>query len=195
MWESVIIRDATGEVRDEAWLRGRYGDVGLRTAPQGTAFRVVELYEVIGAANLEAKVLDKDALPAEGIAVARRWPYREPNPNLGALPSELATWFEEGVWGRTKDDGMIGFSTGSGDFYWPPQQKGATTIWATGMSDAVEGLGVLQEQGGYPHMVPVFMFKGEEPPPPDELRKLLLQVKAHLAQAQEANDKALELVP
>jgi hypothetical protein len=194
MWEAVIIKDAVGAVRDEAWLRGRYGDVGLRLAPAGTAFRVVELYEQFGAANLEAKVLDKDALPAEGIAVARRWPYREPNPNLQPLPDELATWFDAGVWGYTKVDGMIGYSTGAGDYYWPPNQRGASTIWVAGMSDAVEGLGILQETG-YPHMVPVFMFKDEEPPPPDELRKLLLQVKAHLAQAQAANDKALELVP
>lgn len=194
MFEGVVIKDAQGNIRDEAWLRGRYGDIRIRKAGEGDGMRVVGLYENIGMANIQVMCLDEDDQPIHGALVARRWPYRDNNPALGELSPELQSWFEHGVEGKTEENGVIGFATGGGDFYSPPEVMGASTVWAEGLSDAVEGLGILREPG-YPSMDVVLKWGGGPPPPPDEVRALILSAKAHLAAAQLDLDKALELLP
>ena len=194
MFEGVVITDENGDVKDEAWLRGRFGNIQIRKAEPGDGYRVIALHENRGAAVLQLMVLDKDGNLAGGILTARRWPYHEPNPGLEPLPPVIATWFDSGPCGRTKDDGVNGFGTGGGDVYWPQDgDMGASTIWVEGRSDAVEGLGILQETG-YPHIEPVFQFKSDTPPPPDEIRKLIMDAKLDLVKANLRLDEALRLL-
>lgn len=194
MFENVVIKNSRGETKDESWLKARYGNIVLRKADGG--MRVVELLENIGMAALQAMVLDEEGNPVKGFLVGRRWPYRDANPELPVVSESLRTWYDRGVEGVTKDTGVIGFSTGGGDFYSPSEGvMGASTIWTAGLSDAVEGLGVLREPG-YPSMDVVFQLKGNgPPPPPDEVKKLILAAKAYLTEANLKLDEALRLLP
>ena len=195
MFEGVVIRDADGNERTVEWLKQRYGNINIRKASDGDGYRVVALYENFGAPVLQVMVTDEQKVETGGVPVARHWPYRDANPELDQLPEGLATWFSRGPWGETKEDGVVGFGTGAGDFYWPKDgQTGASTLWCNGLSDAVEGLGILQETG-YPHMIPVFQWTTDEPPPPDEVKKLILDAKLDLAKANLRLDEALRLLP
>lgn len=196
MFEGVTIQDAQGDTQNVAWLRGQYGNIRIRKAEDGEGMRVVGLYEKVGPANLQAMVLDEAGKLMQGWLVARRWPYREHNANLPVVAPTLDTWFSHGVDGPTEENGVIGFATGGGDFYSPGEGvMGASTIWCEGLSDAVEGLGVLREPG-YPSMDVVFQYKGENgPPPPSGARELILSVKADLAVINMKLDEALRLLP
>lgn len=195
MFESIVIVDAHGNVQDEAWLREKYGQINLRPTEPGAAFRLIELRERIGiGAVLEAMVANDNLVPFPEAGVARRWPYREGNPGLPELPEEYRTWYTHGVHDKTKDDGLIAFSVGGGDFYDPATQAGASTIWCFTYSDAVEGLGIIRSPG-YPHMIPVFQLKTNGPPPPNGARKYILSAQAKLMEAYEDLNKALAELP
>jgi len=139
-------------------------------------------------------VVEENLQPFPEAGVARRWPYREDNPGLPPLPAEYHIWYDHGIHDKTKDDGLVAFSTGGGDFYDPVTQAGASTIWCFTYSDAIEGLGILRSPG-YPHMMPVLQLKTNGPPPPNGARKHILKAKALLAEAQLELDKALAELP
>ena len=114
------IFDVNGAERDAAWLLERYGPVNVRPSTAFGAFRVLELRESIGPAVYLVKVLDEDGSPMANVEVARHWPYRDENPELPTLP--VNEYFKTGVYGRTKEDGTIGFATGGGDYIDPTGQ-------------------------------------------------------------------------
>jgi hypothetical protein len=206
---AVKIFDSGGAERSWEWLAAGYGSVNVRQASPGEGYRVVELRERVGLANLDVLVLDGQGRPEAGILVARRWPYREANAELPPLPQPAATWYERGVTGRTTEQGTIGFATGGGDFYDPTQQSGASTLWVEGNSDAVEGLGVLRKSG-YPRLGVVFKWTSDGPvpgqppippppepppePPPGPEPEVIAQVKSLIRQAQALLNQALELL-
>jgi hypothetical protein len=210
----VKIFDSGGEEQTWDWLAAEYGSVNVRQAGPGHGYRVLELREQVGQPSLDALVLDGNGRPQPGILVARRWPYRQENAELPALPQAAATWYERGVSGRTSNQGTVGFATGGGDFYDPSQQSGASTLWVEGNSDAVEGLGVLRK-AGYPHLRVVFKWTSDGPPPepppvppppepppeppppeppPGPAPEVIAQVKSLIYQAQALLNQALELL-
>ena len=191
----VRVFDAEGKARDWAWVQARYGLVNVRKAPEGDAFRLVELRESIGPAVYVVKVVDEYGLPVEGEIVARHWPYREVNAELEELPEGCREWFEHGVYGETNVEGNIGFGSGGGDYYHPENGvMGASSFWVLECpSDCVEGMGVL---GGTEHAhldMAVAWVAGEEPepPPPDpDIEK----AKSKIMEAKALLDEALELL-
>ena len=75
----VKIFDSSGAERSWEWLAAEYGSVNVRQASPGEGYRVAELRERVGQANLDVLVLDSQGRPEAGTLVARRWPYREAN--------------------------------------------------------------------------------------------------------------------
>ena len=73
---------------------------------------------------------------------------------------------------------------------------GASTIWCEGLSDAVEGLGILRKPG-YPSMDVVFQYNAVPIPPNGDttVKELLLAAKADLEAGIAKLDEALRLLP
>ena len=206
------IYDVNGTERDAAWLLERYGPVNVRPSTASGAFRVLELRESIGPAVYLVKALDEDGEPMANVQVARHWPYRDENPELDELPNN--EWFQTGVYGRTKEDGTIGFATGGGDYIDPTgkmEVRGVplATVGASSMfvlewdSDCIENMGTL---GGteHAHMDTTFGWvEGGEPDPepdpepepePEPEPDVIAQVRALIEEARALLDEALELL-
>jgi hypothetical protein len=140
----LLILDQHGSAQDEAWLQNKFGPVEIsRTAP-GPAFRVCVFKEIEGPATQVIKVTEKD-VPLPGIVQIRTWPDAPP------LPSDLASWYDNGIAAPTDQKGEVGWAMGQGDYYFPPS-GGAASAWvgdAAYPSDLVRGLGML---GGTNHI-------------------------------------------
>jgi len=151
------IYDKNGVERDAAWLQQQFGAVDV--VPGDGPWRCVELREQEGPATIVVTVKDRNGKGVNRALVARWWP----DSKLPGLPSELASWHEQGVYGETNVNGDIGFGMGGGDYYWPPS-GGASEVWMDYDSDLVRGLGMI---GGtnHRHLNVVFQDVGDEPPP------------------------------
>jgi len=154
------IYDKDGIPRDWAWLRQQFGAVEVREG-QGP-WHCVELRESEGPAVIVVTVRDRNGDGIDRAFVARWWP----DPHLSGLPSELASWHDQGVFGETNANGDIGFAMGQGDYYFPPS-GGASEVWTDYGGDLVKGLGML---GGtnHRHLNVVFQDVGDEPEPEPE---------------------------
>lgn len=137
------IYDTAGVQRDWAWLRDTFGEsIRINTRPNlaEPGFEIVELRAAEGPCALVAQLLGQDGAPAAGIGVARWWA----DPDLPALPPDLAYWQPRGVHGLTNAEGAIGFGMGAGDGYdpyWPFDQLPVSELWAGPNSDRIHGLG------------------------------------------------------
>jgi len=146
------IYDIDGNEQDWAWVQKEFGAVSVALAPDGPAWRVVELREADGYAAILVR-------GPEGRRVARWWPGEHP-----ALPAELATWQANGVWCAIKPEGHCDFGMGSGDYYFPPA-GGASWYWMEGASDCCQGWGMI---GGTPHRHLDITFAWQDEPQPNQ---------------------------
>ena len=149
--EDVRILDNQGREQDWDWLEANFGDIRVeRVKPvegNDSVYRLAELRDRSGPAVQVVNVVDESGNPLEGIRVVRHWPGA---PILPAWPAPTSSWLTRGVFGRTNENGDIGFGMGQGDFYYTPT-RGASSVWVAdvvGPSDLIRGLGML---GGSTH--------------------------------------------
>lgn len=213
MFETVVIRDVFGIVRDEAWLRQQYGDVRLHRAAPGPGWRLREIQEnrdiqegeqpeparvaaaagpflriaTLAAATLICKALTADGRPAVDLRIAWYWPDAPEDPGAGptnGLPVELRPG--RAVHGFTNLNGDCGFPMGRGAYYVPGQKQAPHAAWVYGAnSDVLYGLG-MREASNHDHLDFVFGQTAEEPPAPpidDSLRDKLVE-GVHYIQAE-----------
>lgn len=142
------ILDEGGQPRDLAWLRERYGTVELHAAPEGDAYRLTELREVIDVFECKVTVLDKDGKPLQGIPVS----FRRRDGTAGHP-------------GETGEDGTVRFPLENDTKYPVPGQGPWLTIVkkTAGKSDAVVGLGRVLGQRR--HLDVTFKFVPAKTPP------------------------------
>jgi len=171
---TVKVYDKYGVPQSWAWLVQEFGPVQHLQAPNGPAYRLVEIHEVDdiegvegcrdkveAAATIIIHLRDENGAAVQGVDVARRWPDK----GLPSLPEGLATWWQQGVFGATNENGDIGFGMGHGDYYDPPGERGASAAWPLG-GDCVDGLGMV---GGTNHRHLDLVFEwdnGDDPPEP-----------------------------
>ena len=183
------IYDKYGNEKDWMWVRAEFGAVNVATAPEGPAWRVVELREADGYAAILVR-------GTPGLRVARWWP----DSTLPSLPVDLATWKSQGVWATVKPEGHCDFGMGGGDYYYPPN-AGASWYWVQGTSDCCQGWGMLGSTN-HRHLDITFAWidePGPPPPPPpppnnDEAREKIQQAQVLLNEAQVLLDEAQELL-
>lgn len=129
---TVVVYDMYGNVRDLNWAWEKYG-VWIEEAspgPDGSVFRIVELREQSGPANIDVWVLGEGGGPMAGVTVRKSWP--------------------DGQVEQTTDlDGRTGFGMGGGDKH-PEGTSGALSfeVVASVPSDVGRGFGWL---GGTEH--------------------------------------------
>jgi hypothetical protein len=159
--------DHNGQERDWDWLVATFGEVGLDRAESAEGhigvYRIVRLEAATGPSVLTARVIDQNDSPLTGIQVARHWPDA---PELPYVPAPASLWHLRGILGTTGAQGEVGFVTGVGDDYSPPD-SGASSIWVAdpgGPSDLVRGLGML---AGTQHLHLNIVFQHEHLSPPD----------------------------
>jgi hypothetical protein len=149
--EKIRILDKQGQQRDWGWLRVNFGDIGVKRAEpvagETSVYRVVKLQESEGPAVQVVNIAGEDGSSREGVVVVRHWPDA---PELPAWPSPISRWRAKGVFGKTNNNGDIGFGMGHGDYYFATA-SGASSVWVAddaGQSDLITGLGML---GGTNH--------------------------------------------
>jgi len=132
------------------WLHDLFGAVNWHeTEPHpdaGYVFRLVELQVACGPATLKTHVIDENGDPLEKIACIRYWMNMPDKHRLPAYDPPASRYTDLGVIGKTNSEGVVGWGMGEGDYYNPPHQVGATTIYIAdfdGPSDYIEGLGML----------------------------------------------------
>lgn len=203
-WDSVILKDNAGAIKNYQWLFDTFGPITLERAPgvkcvdgKTRVMRLIEAQESIGPAVIVVKILKEDGSPWENMCVARGWPGA---PGIPGTPPETIRWREEGVYGFTGVNGDIGYGLGTGDYYWRyDTQAGVSYVFTLGVmdegvwtegggipSDFVNGTGML---GGTEHQG-LLRFKyqwvevdGDEEPEPedDEIVALLIEIRDLLA--------------
>lgn len=181
------IYDFDGNETDWAWLHSTFGPEVRVDGRDGTrpGFDVAELRAAHGHSALVAVVESTKGEKLPGVKVARWW---EDN-TLEELPRELQTWNMIGVWGKTKENGDIGFGMGDGDQYdWEAGQYAVSEIWVEGNSARVHGLG--WPLGHSYHIEPTFRFSGDPGPPPpvngDEIDEAIGYLQLVIVNAQKA---------
>lgn len=130
--EGVVVYDMDGHVRDLIWAQEKYG-IWIEEAsprPDGSVFRIVELREQSGPANIDVWVLDEGAGPMAGVTVRKTWPDGQ-------------------VEQATNLDGRTGFGMGGGDKH-PEGTPGPLSfeVVASAPSEVGRGFGWL---GGTNH--------------------------------------------
>ena len=171
--QDVGIFDNQGQEQDWDWLVANFGDIRVERAEPtkgtGSVYRVAKLQDRSGPAVQVVNVVDDSDEPMGGIRVVRHWPSA---PVLPDWPAPVSVWFTRGVFGKTNENGDIGFGMGQGDFYFAPT-RGASSVWVAdeaGPSDLIQGLGMI---GGSDHRhldVTYRLVTGEpSPPAPPEL--------------------------
>lgn len=169
----IKVYDYQGNLRDMAYLKGKYGNFIIQSAAEGEGpvFKISTLREKVStAATLVVRVVDEEAHALEGIRVAWYWPDAPTDPNAGPLGGVLPQMNPNRcVTGLTNPAGDVGFGMGGGAYYFPNQgQIGPHAAWihgATTRSDLILGLGML---GGtnHDHFDVEFTRLEEEPGPP-----------------------------
>jgi len=169
----IKVYDYQGNLRDLAYLKGKYGNFIIQSAAEGDGpvFKISTLREKVStAATLVVRVVDEEAHALEGIRVAWYWPDAPTDPNAGPLGGVLPQMNPNRcVTGLTNPAGDVGFGMGHGAYYFPNQgQIGPHATWihgATTRSDLILGLGML---GGtnHDHFDVEFTRLDEEPGPP-----------------------------
>lgn len=147
--------DANGQSRDSGWLYSVFGPVDIRSAPTGSAYRVVELREVVGPATIVVTVLDANGQPVPNVPVVWSWPDAPVDASLG--------WDGKGVVGPTNANGDVGFGMGKGAYYFPPT-KGPHSVFMTA-GDYVGGLGMIGLTN-HRHIDVVYQYVPVAPPEP-----------------------------
>jgi hypothetical protein len=129
---TVVVYDMYGNVRDLNWAWEKYGVWIEETSPgpDGSVFRIVELREQSGPANIDVWVFDEGGEPMAGVTVRKTWP-------------------EDQVEQITDIDGRTGFAMGGGDKH-PEGTSGPLSfeVVASAPSDVGRGFGWL---GGTEH--------------------------------------------
>jgi hypothetical protein len=165
--EEIRIYDEEGEEKDWDWLAATFGKVRVQGAELSegvsAAYRIVKLQERTGPAVQVVNVADRHGEPLAGVTVVRHWPDA---PGLPGWPAPASVWLSRGVFGKTNENGDIGFGMGQGDFYFLPTE-GASSVWVadeSGPSDLIRGLGMI---GGsnHRHLDVSFRLVGPQPLP------------------------------
>lgn len=177
------IYDLTGTERDWTYLQDTFGEgirVDTRPYLAEPGFEIAELRAAEGPCALVVQVLDPDGAPVPDIDVARWWA----DPDLPALPPDLAYWQPRGVTGLTNTEGTIGFGMGAGDGYdpdWPLEGLPVSELWAGPNSDRIHGLGWVW---GTNHLHLNITFRqvlaGDDPPGDTTVSDELEAVAGHL---------------
>lgn len=143
-----VVYDFNNNVVDMAWVWATFGDVTwTRTEPFPDAayvFRLVALRGKCGPASLIVRIIDEVGNPIERYAVIRYWPGSPELPDFS--DSTARQWTKHGIVGKTNAQGDVGFGMGSGDYYWPAESTGASSVYVAdfdGPGDFLEGLGML----------------------------------------------------
>lgn len=129
---TVVVYDMYGNLKDLNWAQQKYG-IWIEAAspgPDGSVFRIVELREESGPANINVWVLGEGGGPMAGVTVRKSWP--------------------DGQVEQTTDlDGRTGFGMGGGDKH-PEGTTGPLSfeVVASVPSDVGRGFGWL---GGTNH--------------------------------------------
>jgi hypothetical protein len=122
--------------RDWAWLEEEFGAVVLERGNGAASVRM--LRGVKDDSTLVAYVVDAEGTPRAGVPVVFHWPDA---PDLE--PEEYGCGLTQGVVGKTKVTGEVGFGMGSGAWYSPPN-GGPHTVWvAVEGADCLRGMGML----------------------------------------------------
>lgn len=150
--------DANGQSRDSGWLYAEFGPVEIRSAPAGSAYRILELRDSgpDAPATVVVTVKDKDGAPVRSVPVVWSWPDAPRDLSLG--------WDGKGVVGTTNENGDVGFALGKGAYYFPPT-KGPHSIWLRDGSDYVGGLGMIGLTN-HRHLDVTYQFVEAAPPEP-----------------------------
>lgn len=134
----LAIYDKDGTLQDWDWLVDRFGDV---TLDRGTgAASVVELREVEGTSTLVLWLFRANGEPIVGQEVIFYWPDA---PNLETY--QQACGLTQGVMGKTKENGEVGFGMGTGAHYEPEKgEVGPHQVWVVRSgTDCLRGLGMI----------------------------------------------------
>ena len=134
----LAIYDKYGTLQDWDWLVDKYGDV---TLDHGTdAAKVIELREVEGTSTLVLWLENAYGDPIAEQEVVFYWPDA---PLL--QPHQQACGLTQGLIGKTKPNGEVGFGMGTGAHYDPELgQVGPHQVWVvTAGTDCLRGLGML----------------------------------------------------
>jgi hypothetical protein len=169
----IKVYDWQGNLRDMAYLKGKYGNFIIQPAADGDGpvHKISTLREKVNtAATLVVRIVDEDGNSLEGIRVAWYWPDAPADPNAGPLGGVLPQMRPNRcVTGPTNPVGDVGFGMGHGAYYFPSQgQIGPHATWIHGAatrSDVILGLGMI---GGtnHDHFDVEFTRFEEEPGPP-----------------------------
>lgn len=191
----MIVYDWQGNVRDLAYLRGKYGGFVIQEPVAGVypQYRIAALceqadgefnpvdvgrvYHTWAPAEPEAPtalvvtVLDEAGKPLPDVRVAWYWPDADVDNNAGPLAG-VHDHMRSGhaVSGTTNASGMVGFGMGRGAYYFPsPERAGPHAAWVYGTrtnSALVFGLGMVAATNHYHFDVTFQRVLEEEPPPP-----------------------------
>ena len=162
------IYDVNGAEKSAAWLQSVFGNVEVHSADTSDGnpvFRLVELREVIGPASVVIAVKDQQGQPMKDVPVIRYWPGAPDLPNWEPPPER---WKSRGVVGKTGNGGDVGFGMGTGDYYWPEREQGASGIFLGKPSthtDFVMGLGMIAATD-HQHLNMTFQLMDADDPGP-----------------------------
>lgn len=155
----MIVIDLAGKEREYAYAQAKY-NCDLQVTPNAQ-FAVEKLRENEGNTAVVVTVLDKHGTPMANIPVVWYWPDAPVCGDCGH--------FGRGQIGYTNIMGVVGFGMGGGAYYEPQKGPGPHAVWikGRGISDLMNGLGMLW-MTNHIHLDVTFMeLDGEEPPEPE----------------------------
>lgn len=188
----IRVYDWQGNERDMAYLRAKYGEFAVHSAPQGDGpvYKVSALREKINAAAaLVVRVTDQEGAALGGAQVAWYWPDAPADLQAGpqgGLPPQMVSG--RAVSGFTNSSGDTGFGMGTGAYYFPGAgESGPHATWIYGQatrSDIVLGLGMIGATNHDHFDVEFVRLEEEDVPPADTYPRE--EVLAELARIEDA---------
>jgi hypothetical protein len=145
----VLAFDGQGNPTTVEALQEQFGEFQIKRSQQtGTVWRVAELHARTGdqAAVVIVKLLDANGVPVPGIACIRSWNGAPPLPDWSGLNPLPQRWYGVGVSGETNGNGDWGTGMGTGDYYDPSYQIGASSLWVGQLgvdTDCFTGSGMI----------------------------------------------------
>jgi len=171
---AISVYDWQGNLQTLDWLKAKYGNLLLKEAGEGLAYRITTLRETVDtAATLVVRVVDAAGVPIENQLVAFYWPDAPEDSNAGPQDGVLPQMApNRAVNGPTNANGDVGFGMGRGAYYWPQNDQigpHATWVYGTGhRSDVILGLGMIGETNHDHYNVEFTLSDSGTPPPPVE---------------------------